>query len=157
MKEKKYNYSKILLYIVLIAVSLLMLIPFAWMLSASLKLDKDVFRFPMEWIPSVPEWANYVKIWTKIPLGTFVFNTAKLTIIITLLQLFTSSFAAYAFAKLQFKARDVLFLCYLATISVPWQVYMLPQFIMIRSMKLVDTHLSLILLQAFLALGVFLM
>jgi multiple sugar transport system permease protein len=78
-------------------------------------------------------------------------------VIITLLQLATSSFAAYAFAKLQFKGRDVLFLAYIASIAIPWQVYMVPQFIMMRRLDLVDTHLALILLQAFSAFGVFLL
>lgn len=155
-KNKKKLISKILIYVMLIALTLLMLIPFVWMLSASLQLNKDVFKYPFEWIPKNPIWKNYIDIWTTIPLATFVFNTAKLTIIITLLQLFTSSFAAYAFSKLEFKFRDVLFLSYIATIAIPWQVYMVPQFIMMRGLHLNDTHLSLILLQAFSAFGVFL-
>ncbi|MBN1431100.1 MAG: carbohydrate ABC transporter permease [Anaerolineae bacterium] len=127
------------------------------MISASLKLDKDVFRFPIEWIPANPQWDNYVKIWTQIPFLTFFSNTAKLTIIITLLQLFTCSFAGYAFAKLKFKGRDILFLAYVASIAIPWQSYMVPQFILMRKLVLVDTHLGLILLQSFSAFGVFLM
>ncbi|MBN1811737.1 MAG: carbohydrate ABC transporter permease [Anaerolineae bacterium] len=134
-----------------------MLLPFLWMLSASLKLDKDVFRFPIQWIPVEPQWNNYVKIWTQIPFLTFFANTAKLTVIITLLQLFTSSFAGYAFAKLQFKGRDIIFLAYIASIAIPWQSYMVPQFIMMRRLDLVDTHMALIMLQAFSAFGVFLM
>jgi multiple sugar transport system permease protein len=150
-------FSRTAVYILLIALAALMLLPFFWMLSASLKLDKDVFRFPIEWIPSDPQWSNYVKIWTRIPFLTFFFNTSKLTVIITLLQLFTSSFAAYAFAKLDFSGRDTLFLAYIASIAVPWQVYMVPQFIFMSRLDLVDTHLALILLQAFSAFGVFLM
>ena len=149
--------SKITTYLFLIFTTLIMLLPFAWMLSASLKLDREVFRFPVEWIPADPRWSNYVEIWTAIPFLTFFGNTAKLTIIITLLQLFTSTFAGYAFAKLQFKGRDILFLAYIASIAIPWQAYMVPQFIMMRRMDFVDTHMALILLQAFSAFGVFLM
>lgn len=156
-KKKKEHISKVLVYIMLVALTLLMLVPFVWMVSASLQLSKDVFKYPFEWIPSKPVWQNYIDIWTKIPLATFVFNTTKLTIIITLLQLFTSSFAAYAFSKLDFKFKNVLFLSYIATIAIPWQVYMVPQFIMMRGLHLSDTHLSLIILQAFSAFGVFLM
>jgi multiple sugar transport system permease protein len=144
-------------YSFLIVLSVIMLLPLLWMVSASLKLDKDVFRFPIEWIPAVPVWSNFSKIWTEIPFLTFFLNTTKLTVIITLLQLFTSSFAGYAFAKLQFRGKNVLFLIYIASIAIPWQTYMIPQFIMMRNMHLVDTHLSLILLQAFTAFGVFLM
>ena len=98
--------SRVLIYVLLIVVAALMLIPFLWMLSASFKLNKDVFTFPIEWIPSNPRPQNYVDIWTKIPLLTFVKNTAFLTIIVTILQVLTSSFAAYAFAKLNFKGKS---------------------------------------------------
>ncbi|HJB39534.1 MAG TPA: carbohydrate ABC transporter permease [Candidatus Ruthenibacterium avium] len=148
---------RVIIYVLLIVMAALMLVPFLWMLSASFKMNKDVFAFPIEWIPSNPRVRNYVDIWTKIPLLTFIFNTAKLTIIVTLLQLFTSSFAAYAFAKLNFKGKKTLFLGYIATIAVPWQAYMVPQFMMMRSWGLNNTHLAIICLQAFSAFGVFLM
>lgn len=144
-------------YILLVVVVLGMLVPYVWMLSSSLKLNKDVFAFPMQWIPDQPRWENYADIWTKIPLGTFIYNTAKLSVIVTVLQLLTSSFAAYAFSKLHFKGKNILFLGYIATIAIPWQAYMVPQFIMMRSMGLNNTHLAIILLQAFSAFGVFLM
>jgi multiple sugar transport system permease protein len=153
----KVTLGKTIVYALLITLAVFTLLPFVWMVSASLKLDKDVFRFPIEWIPSDPQWSNFAKIWTQIPFMTFFLNTAKLTAIITVLQVATSSFAAYAFAKLNFRGRDVLFLAYIASIAIPWQVYMIPQFIMMRSVGLVDNHLSLILLQAFTAFGVFLL
>ena len=145
------------IYLTVIVVTIVMLLPFAWMLSASLKLSRDVFAFPIEWIPSQPRWENYVEIWTKIPLALFIYNTSKLTIIVTLLQLLTSSFAAYAFAKLHFPYKNTLFLGYIATIAMPWQVYMVPQFLLMREFGLNNTHLALIFLQAFTAFGVFLM
>ena len=157
IKNRKTKTLRVILYVVLIALALVMLVPFVWMLSASFKLDKDVFIFPIEWIPKNPRWQNYVDIWSRIPLLTFVLNTVKLTLIVTFLQLLTSSFAAYAFAKLDFKGKDLLFLAYIATIAVPWQVYMVPQFMMMRSMGLADTHLAIIFLQAFSAFGVFMM
>jgi len=83
-------------------------------------------------------------------------NTATLTITVTCLQLLTSNFAAYAFSKLNFKGRNTLFLMYVASIAVPWQAYMVPQFIMFRMMGLVNTHMAMIVLQAFTAFGVFL-
>lgn len=149
--------GKTFVYLFLIIITILSLIPFLWMLSASLKWDKDVFKFPIEWIPKEPRWSNYIEIWKTIPLGKFIFNTAKLTVIVTILQMLTSSFAAYAFAKLNFKFKKGLFLAYIATIAMPWQVYMVPQFIMMRSFHLNNTHLAIICLQAFSAFGVFLM
>lgn len=149
--------NQIVLYLALILIALIMLVPFAWMLSASLKLNKDVFTYPIQWIPQNPRWQNYVDIWTKIPLGTFILNTAKITIIVTFLQVLSSSFAAYAFSKLRFWGRDLLFISYLMTIAVPWQTYMVPQFILMSKLGLNNTHLALILLQAFSAFGVFMM
>lgn len=154
-KQKKLN--QIVLYLALILIALIMLVPFAWMVSASLKLNKDVFSYPIEWIPQNPHWQNYVDIWTKIPLATFILNTAKITVIVTFLQVISSSFAAYAFSKLQFWGRDLLFISYLMTIAVPWQTYMVPQFILMSKLGLNNTHMALILLQAFSAFGVFMM
>lgn len=149
--------SKIIIYIILAFILFFALIPFVWMLSASLKYNKDVFSFPIKWIPETLVWENYIDIWERIPLGTFILNTSKLTLIITSLQIVTSSLAAYGFAKLEFKGRDALFLCYVSTIAIPWQVYMIPQYLIVQKMGLVDSHLSLIILQAFSAFGVFLM
>lgn len=154
---RKVTWSTLAVYAVILVVTLVMLAPFAWMLSASLKLDRDVFAFPIDWIPDEPRWRNYVDIWTKIPLALFIFNTSKITLIVTFLQLFTSSFAAYAFAKLHFPFRNTLFLGYIATIAMPWQVYMVPQFLLMREFGLNNTHMALICLQAFTAFGVFLM
>jgi len=155
--KKNRVISSILKYMMLLGLTALMMGPFLWMLSASLKLSKDVFSFPVEWIPKVPRWKNYQDIWTRIPLGRFIGNTVKITLIVTFLQVLTSSFAAYAFAKLRFKGRDTLFLLYVSTIAVPWQAYMVPQFIIMSKMGLNNTHLAIILLQAFSAFGVFMM
>ena len=149
--------KKIVMYTALILLSLIILLPFFWMVSSSLKTSQDVFSVPMRWLPETIVWENFSEIWTKIPLLLFFKNSFKLAIIITVLQVLTSSFAAYPFAKMNFPGKDIIFLCYVATIAVPWQVYMIPQFIIVRNMHLADTHLSLILMQAFTAFGVFLM
>lgn len=149
---------KILVYILLLIVTVIMIVPFLWMLSASIKSSTEVFRItPFQFIPDIPKWSNYQEIWTKIPLAKFIGNTFYLTIIVTILQILSSSFAAYAFSKLNFKFKNGLFLAYIATIAMPWQVYMVPQFIMMRGMGLNDKLLAMICLQAFSAFGVFMM
>ena len=153
---KKHKANRIILIVLLTIVSLFMLVPFYWMVISSLKLNKDVFSIPMKWWPDKFQWENYALIWKKLPLFTFFFNTAKLTIITTVIQLFTSCLAAYGFTKVKFKGRDIIFLMYVTTIAVPWQVYMIPQFILVSKMGLNDKHLGLILMQAFSAFGVFL-
>ena len=157
MKNKKISIKAVCIYGLLTLLSITILLPFLWMVSSSLKTSQEVFSVPMQWLPEEPVWENFKEIWTKIPLLVFFKNSFKLAIIITVLQVLTSSFAAYPFAKMKFPGKDIIFLCYIATIAVPWQVYMVPQFIMIRKMQLADTHLSLILMQAFTAFGVFLM
>lgn len=152
-----HKVGRVILYIVLIALALFTLIPFVWMLSASLKLDREVFTYPVQWIPETFHWENYSLIWEKAPMLMYFKNTAIIALSVTCIQTLTSSFAAYAFAKLRFKGRDILFLCYIATIAVPWQAYMLPQFIFMRSMGLYDNLYSIMVLQAFSAFGVFLM
>jgi len=150
--------SKVIIYVILILIALAMIVPFLWMLSASIKSDREVFQMnPFVWIPETPKWKNYTDIWTKIPFGKFIENTVFLTIVVTCLQLLTSSFAAYAFGKLNFKYKNLLFMAYLSTIAMPWQVYMVPQFIMMRKMGLNDKLLAIICLQAFSAFGVFMM
>lgn len=156
--KRSQQIGKIILYIILILITIIMIVPFLWMLSASIKSNNEVFQMtPFRFIPEVPKWSNYVDIWTRIPLLRFVGNTVYLTIIVTALQMLTSSFAAYAFSKLNFKHKNGLFLAYIATIAMPWQVYMVPQFIMMRGMGLNDKLLAMICLQAFSAFGVFMM
>ncbi|MBQ7885310.1 MAG: carbohydrate ABC transporter permease [Clostridia bacterium] len=147
----------ILKYGVLIGLSVVALVPFVWMVSSSFKTSIDVFSVPMRWIPTEFHWDNYLKIWERVPLLTYFKNTTVVAVIVTFMQILTSSFAAYAFAKMQFRGRDFLFMCYIGTIAVPWQVYMVPQFIMMRSIGLYDTVWALVVLQSFTAFGVFLM
>ncbi|MEU8001233.1 carbohydrate ABC transporter permease [Catellatospora sp. NPDC049111] len=148
---------RIALYAVLALTALAILVPFLWMVSASLKRNNDVFTIPIKWIPDEFQWGNFTEIWSRVPLSTYLGNTVFLSLVITFLQVLTGSFAAYGFAKVRFRGRDTLFVLYIATIAVPWQAYMIPQYIMMQKAELTDTFLSLILIQAFGAFGVFLM
>ncbi|WP_026564259.1 carbohydrate ABC transporter permease [Bacillus sp. UNC41MFS5] len=156
-QSTKKKIGNTITYLFLLLLSLLVLIPFFWMISSSLKQDNQVFSVPIQWIPTKPQWNNFVEIWHQIPLFTFFKNTIFLSVVVTFIQVLTSSFAAYGFSKMRFKGRNALFLAYIGTIAVPWQAYMIPQFIMMREVHLTDTLWSLVLLQAFSAFGVFLM
>lgn len=155
--EKRNPVFTVIRYVFLVLLTVITLLPLVWMLSASFKLDSEVFSIPIRWIPETFHFENYSKIWEMIPFGRFTFNSAKLTVIITIIQLITCSFAAYGFTKCRFRGRDTLFLCYVATIAIPWQIFMLPQYIMLQKVNLVDTHLGYILIQSFAAFGVFLL
>lgn len=144
-------------YVLMIGVAAFVLLPFVWMVLASLKPNNEVFLVPVKWFPSVWHWDNYVKIWTDSNMLTWLGNTAFFAICVTFLQVFTGSFAAYGFSKIRFRGRNVLSLIYIATMAVPWQAYMIPQYKMLSAVHLTDTRWSIILLQAFGAFGVFMM
>ena len=148
--------SKIGIYMLLSVLAVLVVIPFGWMLLASVKTSNEVFSIPMKLFPKEFQWVNYQTIWDKIPLLVFFKNTFKIAVCTTLLQVLTSCFAAYGFSKVEFKGRDFLFLVSVTTFAVPWQAYMVPQFALISRMGLTDSHLGLILMQAFSGFGVFL-
>lgn len=149
--------GRVLLYVVMIVAAAGIMLPFAWMVISSLKLNNQVFTAPVQWIPDPVQWRNYVDIWVKADMVTWVRNTLVLSVAVTFLQLLTGSFAAYGFAKMRFPGRDALFLLYIGTIAVPWQSYMIPQFQMISGWGLNNTLWAIMLLQAFGAFGVFLM
>jgi multiple sugar transport system permease protein len=144
-------------YLVLAVAAIGVLLPFGWMVVSSLKANENVFSVPVQWVPRPFAWHNYVDIWRRSAMPTWLVNTLLLSTVVTVLQVLTGSFAAYGFSKLRFRGRDALFVGYVATIAVPWQAYMIPQFILMSKLQLVDTRWSIVALQAFGAFGVFLM
>jgi multiple sugar transport system permease protein len=156
-RQPRTAVGRALLYLALIVAAVGVLLPFYWMVVSSLKENNDVFTVPIKWIPDPIVWSNYVDIWTKSDMTTWLKNTLVLSITVTFLQVLTGAFAAYGFAKVRFPGRDVLFLVYIGTIAVPWQSYMIPQFILFSKLHLSNTLWSIIALQAFGAFGVFLM
>jgi multiple sugar transport system permease protein len=151
------NLRRVFLYTALIVASAALLFPFYWMVVSSLKTNNDVFTVPVKWVPDTFVWSNYIDIWQKTGMTTWLRNTLLLSVVVTFLQVLTGSFAAYGFSKIRFRGRNVLFLAYVGTIAVPWQSYMIPQFILMSKMHLSNTLFSIIALQAFGAFGVFLM
>lgn len=159
MKKKKSSavLRRVLLYIVLILIAVIMVVPFLWMLSTSLKTQYDAVKIPPVWIPDPPQWENYVKLFTEQPMFQFMLNTIKIVFFVVLGQLFFSSLAAYSFARISFKGRNVVFFFYIATLMVPGQVTMIPTYLMFAKAGLTDNHLALILPAFFSAFGVFLL
>lgn len=154
--QSKVNGKKIAVYTLLGFLTVLVVMPFIWMLLASVKISNEVFSIPMKLLPKKFQWVNYQMIWKKIPLLTFFKNTFKIAVLTTVLQVLTSCFAAYGFTKISFKGRDTLFLISVTTFAVPWQAYMVSQFALVSRLHLTDSHLGLILMQAFSGFGVFL-
>ncbi len=148
---------KIMVYILLLLGAVTMILPFIWMISTSFKFDADVFSNRIEFIPSDVNWKNYINIWKMAPFHLFYLNTIKITLLVTLGRLIVSSMAAYSFARLRFKGRDTLFLIYLATMMVPYQVTIIPVYILMANINWVNTHWSLIVPPIFSAFGIFLL
>lgn len=134
-----------------------MVVPFLWMISTSLKAAGSVYSLPPQWIPDPFVWRNYLETWRIQPFGRFYLNSIIVTFSITIGQVLTSSLAAYAFARLDFRFRDTLFMAYLCTMMVPAAVTMIPVFILLSQLGWIDTYRALILPLAFSAYGTFLL
>jgi len=145
------------LHAILMAGSAVMLLPFAWMLSTSLKEPREIFTYPSVWIPSRIAWENYATTVSIMPFGRFYLNSLVVAASVTILQILTSSLAAFAFARLRFRGRNALFLLYLATLMIPFQVTMIPNFILMRLLGWYDSYQALILPLAFSAFSTFLL
>ncbi|MDD5066487.1 MAG: carbohydrate ABC transporter permease [bacterium] len=220
-KFNRFLQEKVLILLILVLGSVLMIAPFIWMLSTSLKEPGAVFTYPPEWIPAshitvtyqdteyglykvmvngkeekvikikvfkndadvmiyrdgkvieevikVPAnelkefkkikflWRNYIEAWNAVPFGRFFLNSIIVGLCITFGQVFTSSLAAYAFARLNFKLRDQIFLGYLGTMMIPGTVTMIPVFILLKLMGWIDTYQALILPGMFSAYGTFML
>lgn len=137
--------------------ALSMVLPFLWMVSTSLKTYNEAFQVPPTFIPQVPQWSNYTEVLNSVPFGRFYFNSIVTSTAITLGQLVTCSMGAYAFARLNFKGRDKIFVIYLATLMVPAQVTMIPTFIIVKWLGWIDSFKALIIPSIFSAYGTFLL
>jgi multiple sugar transport system permease protein len=146
-----------LTHAVLLFGSVIMLLPFVWMISTSLKVEGEVFSFPPVWIPQEIQWHNYIETWNSAPFNWYLFNTIFVSTTVTVLELLTSGMAAYAFSRLRFPGRDRLFLLYLGTLMIPGQVTIIPNFVLMKYLGWTDTYLALIIPPAFTAFGTFLL
>jgi multiple sugar transport system permease protein len=156
-RRPRFRPGHLLLHAVLIAGSVVMLLPFVWMFSTSLKSPPEIFKYPPVWIPSEIAWDNYARTVAAMPFGRFYLNSLIVTASVTTLQILVSSLAAFAFARLHFRGREALFLLYLATLMIPFQVTMIPNFILVRFLGWYDTYQALILPTAFSAFSTFLL
>ncbi len=153
------DFRKIIMTVLMAIFGILFLMPFIWMISASLKIEEEVLTFPIQWIPDT--WnavANYKEVWTgSMPFSLLYWNSIKVTVLTTFTSVFVSCLAAYGFAKINFKGRDVLFIIVLATYMIPPQTLLVTQFLLYRWVGLYDTHTGLVLLNSFSVFGTFML
>jgi multiple sugar transport system permease protein len=163
--------KRIITYIILVPGAVLFVAPFAWLLSASFQHVGDIFSWPPQWIPKNPTWEGYQKFFTETGAVRWFLNSAFVATSVTVLQLFLNSLAAYVFAKRQFPGRDAIFLVFLATMMVPPQITMIPNYLILQHIPffggndalgegghgLLDSYAGLILPGCVSAFGIFLL
>lgn len=153
----RYNYSRWLLIAGLFALSVLMVAPILWTVSTSLRTPAQSFSLPPKWLPTDWAWQNYASVFEQIPFFHEILNSFIVTIGTVVGQLVTASLAGYAFARLEFPGKTVLFWLVMATLMIPLQATIIPVFILISRMGLSDTLMSLILPALPTAFGTFLL
>ena len=144
-RKKQHKLVNWLLFIFLLAGSLVMIVPLLWMLSTSVKEKLEVFAMPPVWIPSKINWIKYSEIWTKGPLLSGLKNSLIVCLLVTTIGTFTSSLAAFSFAKLRYPHKNTIFLSLLGTMMIPFAIIMIPQFIIFSKIGWVDTLKPLII------------
>lgn len=140
---------KVLIYVILIFSSAFTILPFLWMVLTSFKTLAEAFAFPPTWIPKKFMWQNYPEVLIHFDFVRYLGNTVFITVVRISIQIFICSLAAYAFARIRFPGRDVLFIVYLATLMIPIHVILVPNFILMRYFRWIDTYLALIIPPAF--------
>ena len=144
----------ILKYILLIIVAVIMLLPLVVVTSSAFKMETEIFEFPFHIIPRNPIFSNFSQLAENFP--TYTWNSIKVTVITTIVQLVTASTGAYVFSKITWKGRDAIFMLYVMSMMIPGQAVTVPQFIIVRNLGLFDSHAAIVLLGAFTAVGTFL-
>jgi multiple sugar transport system permease protein len=150
-------FLKGLLRVILIAGAITMVMPFIWMLSTSLKGLDDAITMPPQLLPNPIIWTNFSDIFQQVPFGRFMINTTLVAVGRTAGQVVTCSLAGYGFARMRFPGKNLLFMLYLAALMVPFQVIVIPEFILIKWLGWLDTYQALIVPGIFSAFGTFLL
>jgi len=149
--------GRVLVWLAVWALAAAVLLPFLWMVSTSLKAEADVFAWPPKIVPWPPRWQAYADAWTIAPFARYFMNTALVAVTVTGVSLFLNSLAAYAFARLRFPGREPLFLLVLATMMIPFQVTMIPTFLILKSLGWLDSYLGLTVPGFASAFGIFML
>lgn len=154
---KRIGLYNILAWSFLITGALIMLIPFLWMIITSIKIPKEIISYPPIFLPTKVTFARFYRILTELNFARFFFNSIYLSAIITIVTLFTSALTGYIFAKFEFKGKQLLFIAILTTMMIPFPVIMIPLYLLVSAIGLVDSHFSLIIPALYNTFGIFLM
>lgn len=153
----RYRLGHWIVLLVTAVFAVIVVAPFAWTISTSMRLPMESFSVPPQWIVLNPDWSNYARVFERIPFFQQILNSFVVTIAVVIGQLFTASLAGYAFARLEFPGRNLLFWLIMATMMIPLQATIIPVFVIISRMGLANTLWGLILPALPTAFGTFLM
>lgn len=154
---KKLTFGKISYKIIMLLVVILIMFPFFWLLVSSFKFEKDIISFPPSVFADKYTFENYIQVWSTIPLLDYIKNTVIFAGGVVITSVFFDSLAAYAFARMQFKGRTILFYLVLLSMMIPFQVFMIPLFIEVNKLNMIDSYIGLILPRMTSAFGIFMM
>lgn len=143
MKRKRI--SHIFAFVLMILIGLMMIFPLFWMVRSSVMTQSEIFRKPMQWLPESIQWKNYVDIMTLRPFARWICNSAFIVVFNVLGTMLTCSMAAFAFARLKFRGRNVVFSLVLAAMMIPSATLLIPQFMIWKILHGIDTYAPLIL------------
>ena len=138
------RFAKFATYTILVLGAAFILLPFLWMISTSLKPDNEVLLMPPKWIPSALQWKNYVDAFKAVPFFTYLKNSVIVTVAITSCELITTILAAFAFAQLEFKGKNLLFMLLVATMMVPGEILTIPNFVTLARLGWIDSYKAMV-------------
>jgi multiple sugar transport system permease protein len=153
----KLQSDKICIHILLVLAVLITIGPFIWMFLTSIKTYEEAIQIPPELFPEKPQWINYTIILEKFPIGILYFNTFFTVVMVVIGQITISAMAAYAFARLRFPARNILFIGILSLLMIPGQIYLIPHYVIMVKLRLTNTLPALFIPRLFNVFGVFLL
>lgn len=157
MPQSKF-WKTVGMYGLLTAIAIVMLIPLVWLISTSLKSPlEDIFQFPPQLLPQQPTLQNFTKVWQTIPFGRYLFNSSLIAGLTVSLNLLFCALAAYPLARLEFRGREALFIAIVTTILIPFQIVMIPLYILTVNLKLYNTYWGVIFPEIASAFGIFLL
>jgi multiple sugar transport system permease protein len=159
LKSKRFQSAagNWLWYIVLTISALIVVLPFIWMVSTSLKGPGEIFAYPPQWIPQEWRFQNYIDAFQAAPFARYFYNSAVVAICVTIGQLVSCSLAAFAFARMEFKGKGLLFSLFLTTTMISTQVTLVPSYLIIQKLHWIDTYQGLIVPFLANAFGVFML
>ena len=130
---------RVFVYAMILLGASIVMVPFLWMLSTSLKSESELFVYPPQWLPTPPRWSNYQEAWQALPFNRFLVNTLFMTVLAMFAELLTAALVAYGFARFRFPLRNTLFIILLSTMMLPGILTLIPKFVMWRSVDRIDT------------------